>query len=199
MRLIVAAILFALARLSAQSVSDEGPFRFHHLHLNSPGLIDFYSRLFDPATTSRPIVAGFQGLRAGPMLLLFNSTASPATPGPSPIWHFGWGTVTLGETYLQHAAGEVVWEPPLPAGRLHLHLLSRSPGVAAAWYTDVLEARVEVMPGADAPTRTQAARAELRVAEAAVHFRRLLDADLPHHRDARALAGEERRSRGAGV
>jgi len=83
------------------------------------------------------------GLRSGPMLLLIGSTSFNASE-PTALWHFGWGGVSLGETYLAHARREVAWEPPLPAGQLHLHLRSVTPNAAADWYRDVLGARVEM-------------------------------------------------------
>ena len=149
---------------------------FHHLHLNGTGMQEFYARLFDPALTSQSPVAGYPALRSGSMLLLFGEphASKEKTPAPPPgetaVWHFGWGTVSLGETYLQHAAREVQWEPPLPAGQLHLHLLSRSPADAAAWYRDRLGARVEVLASARDPSRAAETRPEQRIAEAVVYF-----------------------------
>jgi hypothetical protein len=149
---------------------------FHHLHLNGAGLQEFYGRLFDPATTTTTPVAGYRALRSGPMLMLFGEphAAADQTPavaaGDTAVWHFGWGSVSLGESYLQHAAREVQWEPPLPAGQLHLHLVSASPATAAAWYRDALGARVEVLALAGDPGRTSGARPEQRVAEALVYF-----------------------------
>ena len=118
---------------------------FHHLHLNDPQwpfLLDFYERLFDPSATARFSAGGVDGLRSGSMLMLINR-ASYARPHASAIWHFGWGTVSLSESYLAHAGREVAWEAPLPPNLLHLHLLSVTPAAAAAWYRDVLGARVE--------------------------------------------------------
>jgi hypothetical protein len=127
-------------------------FTFHHLHLNDPAppsLLEFYERLFDPATSRRTRVGRTEGLQSGPMLLLI-SGAPAAPPHASALWHFGWGEVSLGETYLAHAMREVAWEPPLPAGRLHLHVRSVAPAAAIAWYRDVLGAGV-VLP--DGPPR----------------------------------------------
>jgi catechol 2,3-dioxygenase-like lactoylglutathione lyase family enzyme len=84
-------------------------------------------------------------LRAGPMLLLI-SKGNSGSPEQTALWHFGWGDVSLGETYLAHARNEVAWEPPLPAGRLHLHVRSINPVVAAEWYRDVLGARAAFAP-----------------------------------------------------
>ena len=116
-------------------------------------------------------IGGFDGLRSGPMLLLFGRppTVPTAPEQPSAIWHFGWGEVGVGETYLRHAAREVAWEPPLPAAKLHIHLQSSDPAQTAAWYRDVLGAQINVLPGA-AARKNLAPRPELRVAEAAVWF-----------------------------
>jgi len=145
MRRLLLAVLAAAA--TCPGAAQELPaFRFHHLHLNDgrpPFLLEFYERLFDPALTSRVVEGESSGLRSGPMLLLFGKGASDASE-PTALWHFGWGGVSLGETYLAHARREVAWEPPLPAGQLHLHLRSVTPGAAASWYRDTLGARVEL-------------------------------------------------------
>jgi hypothetical protein len=169
---VVMTLLAAVATLGAQG----SELTFHHLHLNGTGMQEFYARLFDPSLTSQSPVAGYPALRSGSMLLLFgephaSTERTPvAPPGETAVWHFGWGTVSLGETYLQHAAREVQWEPPLPAGQLHVHLLSRSPADAAAWYRDRLGARVEVLASARDPSRAAETRPEQRIAEAVVYF-----------------------------
>jgi catechol 2,3-dioxygenase-like lactoylglutathione lyase family enzyme len=130
---------------SSGGASAAGSLSFHHLHLNDsrpPFLLEFYERLFDPATTTRTRVGGVDGLQSGSMLLLISRVSSTAEHS-SALWHYGWGDVSLGETYLAHAAREVAWEAPLPPDRLHLHLRSVSPPAAIAWYRDVLGARVE--------------------------------------------------------
>jgi hypothetical protein len=166
-------LVFGVLALREQTLVDR-PFTFHHLHLNGTGMLEFYSRLFDPAVTTRESFAGYAALRSGPMLLLFGQPhaspdRTPATPpAPSAIWHFGWGAVTLGETYLQHAAREVQWEAPLSAADLHVHLLSADPALAADWYRDVLGARADIPSGRN--RRRPAARPEQRVAEAVVYF-----------------------------
>ena len=161
-------VLLTAGRMQDQQLT------FHHLHLNGTAMQEFYARLFDPASTSLAPVNGYQALRSGPMLMLFGEPRAPARPeratGDTAIWHFGWGSVSLGESYLQHAAREVQWEPPLPAAQLHLHLLSPAPADAAAWYRDTLGARVEVLQGARDPARVPAARPEQRVAEAVAYF-----------------------------
>ena len=156
----------AIALLSAEGEGSVD-FRFHHLHLT--GSVEFYARLFDRSATQRDTLAGFDALRSGPMLMLFGvpPDRSSVPERQSAIWHFGWGDVSSGETYLRHAAREVEWEPPLPAGKLHLHLLSTSPAATAAWYRDRLHAEIEVMPGT-VESRPVEPRPELRVAEALV-------------------------------
>ena len=144
-------------------------FRFHHLHLNDdkpPFLLEFYERLFDPATTSRVVEGDSSGLRSGPMLLLIGKAGFEASE-PTALWHFGWGGVSLGETYLAHARQEVAWEPPLPAGKLHLHLRSVTPDAAASWYRDMLGARV-VMAAPDPDRTTHLPPPEHRMPEALV-------------------------------
>ncbi len=121
-------------------------FAFHHLHLTSAPpafLIEFYERLFDPAVVQRIAIGDVQGLQAGATRILVSPGGSVQSL-PTALWHFGWGGVSLGETYLAHARREVVWEPPLPAERMHFHLRSVSPRAAAAWYGDVLGARVDL-------------------------------------------------------
>lgn len=167
MRVLLAGLLSGLT-LSAPA--QDGPaYRFHHLHLNDdrpPFLLEFYERLFDPATTSRVTEDGMSGLRSGPMLLLIGKGGGRAEP--SALWHFGWGGVSLGETYLAHARREVAWEPPLPAGQLHLHLRSVTPNAAADWYRTVLGARVETPPPPPQDRRAPLPAPEHRMPEALV-------------------------------
>jgi catechol 2,3-dioxygenase-like lactoylglutathione lyase family enzyme len=144
---LLALVVMVAAR---QSPPPEPGLRFHHLHLTddrSPFLLEFYERLFDPAIVRRINEGGTDGLRAGEMLLLIDQGAL-ARSEPTALWHFGWGTVSLGDTYLAHARHEVAWEPPLPANQLHLHVRSVNPAVAAAWYQDRLGARVQMAPPA---------------------------------------------------
>jgi predicted enzyme related to lactoylglutathione lyase len=133
--------MIASALLLAQTPSD---LRFHHLHLgdaNPASRIEFYERLFDPAITSRAEFGGVRGLRTGTRLILV-SPLDPAESRPSGLWHFGWGDLSLHDTYLAHARRDVVWEPPLPAEALHLHLRSANPAVAGTWFRDALGAVV---------------------------------------------------------
>ncbi len=167
---VIRVALAAAAMVAAAATQDAGSaaVRFHHLHLT--GGVEFYARLFDRAATRRDTLAGFDALRSGPMLMLFGVPPDrPSVPErQSAIWHFGWGDVSSGETYLRHAAREVEWEPPLPAAKLHLHLLSTSPAATAAWYRDRLHADVEVVAGT--VKRQVEARPELRPAEALVRL-----------------------------
>lgn len=138
------AMLLGLAA-AAWSQATAIPVTFHHLHLTggSVSWIRFYEGLFDPKDIERVSLWGGEALRTGNVLLLVSPQPSPAAPQPSAIWHYGWGGVSLGETYLAHNLREVAWEPPLPAHQFHLHLESVTPNVAAAWYRDRLGAHVE--------------------------------------------------------
>lgn len=136
----------SLTTLAWQAPTPE-PATFHHLHLTDAGdrLISFYERMFEPHDVARFTMWGADALRTGHVLLLASKRASGVTPSPQPsaIWHYGWGTISLGETYLDHNLREVAWEPPLPARGFHLHLESVTPNVAAAWYREYLGADVE--------------------------------------------------------
>jgi lactoylglutathione lyase len=161
-------VLAPSAPQAPQAPSAPEALSFHHLHLNDsqwPFLLRFYEPLFDPAATTRFAAGDVDGLRSGTMLLLINRVSS-ARPHASAIWHFGWGSVSLGETYLAHASREVAWEPPLPPHRLHLHLLSVTPSAAAAWYRNVLGARVELAPPSS--SARELPRPEHRLPEALV-------------------------------
>jgi catechol 2,3-dioxygenase-like lactoylglutathione lyase family enzyme len=138
----------SLTSLAWQPATPEPvPVAFHHLHLTDGGdrLISFYERMFDPDEVERFELWGAEALRTGNVLLLASNGTPGATPSPQPsaIWHYGWGAVSLGETYLDHNLREVAWEPPLPARGFHLHLESVTPNVAAAWYREYLGADVE--------------------------------------------------------
>ena len=143
---------------AAEGIAVRAPlhaFAFHHLHLNDPRssfLLEFYERLFDPATTRRLRWGGAQALQSGPMRLLI-SHGPLVREAPAALWHFGWGGATLGESYLAHARGEVAWEPPLPPEHLHVHLRSLAPASRAAWYRDTLGAEIELPPS---PRRREA-------------------------------------------
>ena len=138
--------IFALLATALPGVAQAPPsVAFHHLHVGDPSpefRIAYYEKMFDRAVTERVEFASAKGLRTGSRLILVSSR-NPGEARPSALWHFGWGSATLGDTYLVHARREVVWEPPLPAERLHLHLRSVQPRVAAEWFRDVLGATVE--------------------------------------------------------
>lgn len=142
-----APLLAVLAAALPQTAPTFSPaLVFHHLHIGdaSPDFrIAYYEKLFDRAITQRVEFANAKGLRTGSRLILV-SPRGVAESGPSALWHFGWGSATLGDSYLAHARREVVWEPPLPADLLHLHARSIAPKVAAEWFRDVLGAVVEV-------------------------------------------------------
>lgn len=145
----MAGVLVALAAVAWQPATPK-PASFHHLHLNDGQgrLLAYYERLFDPGEIERFALWGADALRIGNVLVLASSSKEePASPQPSSIWHYGWGSVSLGETYLDHNLREVAWEPPLPARGFHLHLESLTPNVAAAWYREYLGADVEFAVG----------------------------------------------------
>lgn len=139
------AMLLGLAA-AAWSQTTAMPVTFHHLHLTGGSVrwIRFYEGLFDATDIERLTLWGEDALRTGHVLLLVSPPKAPPAPQPSAIWHYGWGGVSLGETYLAHNLREVAWEPPLPAHQFHLHLESVTPNVAATWYRDRLGAHVEL-------------------------------------------------------
>ena len=135
-----------LAAALPQAPASAPELRFHHLHIRDAPTafwIEFYERLFDRAVTKRVTFRDAPALQTGSRLIVVSPT-QPERQLPAALWHFGWGKVSLGETYLAHARGEVAWEPPLPPEDLHVHLRSLAPLQAAAWYRDVLGARVEL-------------------------------------------------------
>jgi hypothetical protein len=148
-----AGLLVAFVAFLPQPATTPPQVTFHHLHLNDGGdrLINFYERLFDPAEIERFTLWGTDALRTGHVLLMASPSASPQPTSmqPSAIWHYGWGSVSLGETYLDHNLREVAWEPPLPARGFHLHLESLTPNIAAAWYREHFGADVEFASGVE--------------------------------------------------
>jgi hypothetical protein len=171
-----ASLLVACAAFTAQSTPTPPPVTFHHLHLNDAGdrLINFYERLFDIQEIERFTLWGSEALRTGNVLLLAspNTSGQPASNQPSAIWHYGWGSVSLGETYLDHNLREVAWEPPLPARGFHLHLESLTPNIAAAWYREHFGADVEFASGVEHTAHRDLRRplALVRVGGVAVAF-----------------------------
>lgn len=146
MRIVRLLAVVLVASAAGPLAAPHAPAAFHHLHLVAPdstGTIDFYERLFVPAVLRRFMVNGDEALQAGAVRLQV-SAGVPAGAHRSAIWHYGWGEVSLGESYIEHNRSEVVWEPPLPAESFHLHLDSVSPNAAAAWYRDNLGGRIEV-------------------------------------------------------
>lgn len=132
---------------------------FHHLHLVTSGpayIADFYYRLFSPRAIFRGDFWGIQGIRGdGVFLLVSTPQGSRPFDLKGAIWHFGWGKVSVGETYQEHLFSEVNWKPPYPTltEELHVHLRSRDPLAAARWYERVFGAvREETLPeAADGP------------------------------------------------
>jgi hypothetical protein len=125
------------------------PARFHHLHLvaaSPPWLADYYTRLFAPTKVTRGSFWSIDGVRGAEIYLLVSAPAPERQWSvDTAIWHFGWGAVSVGETYKRHYAREVNWKPPyaaLEAG-FHLHLRSRDPIAAGRWYRDVLGGLLE--------------------------------------------------------
>lgn len=149
------ALGLAIAIVAALAPGDvrRAPATFHHLHLAAADglrLADFYARLFSPSDVARFVWDGNEVVQTGRVRLVIALRAPLADDGPagaragrSAIWHYGWGDVSLGESYLDHNRCEVAWEPPLPTNALHLHVESANPDTAATWYQDRLGARVE--------------------------------------------------------
>ena len=120
---------------------------FHHIHVNDQSaghLINYYGKLFDPATTKPSAIGNVRGIEAaGVFLLITPARVQPPETG-SAGWHFGWGTVSLDEAYDRHRMQEIDLKLPMPsfAKDLHMHLESEEPVRAAEWYRDRLSARV---------------------------------------------------------
>jgi hypothetical protein len=115
------------------------PAAFHHLHLAASGagqVADFYARLFTPASIARGRFWSLEGIQGRGAWLLVSEQRGPWDRRQSPMWHFGWGTVSLGETYRQHVRTEVNWRPPYAGLErdFHVHLRSRQPAAAAEWF-----------------------------------------------------------------
>lgn len=122
---------------------------FHHLHLvmqKPQGYADFYITLFPKAEIVRGVFWETEGVRGDDAFILVSDVKAPRRYGvQSAIWHFGWGKVSVGETYADHYVKEVNWRPPYPGltSDLHIHLTSRDPLAAAAWYEATLGAKRE--------------------------------------------------------
>lgn len=122
---------------------------FHHIHVNDPAvghLLGFYGKLFDPVTTRPTAVGNIRGIEAEGVLLLVNPAREVPSESDGAGWHFGWGTVSLDESYDRHRMQEINLQLPLAsfAKDLHMHLESEDPLRAAAWYREHFLARVGV-------------------------------------------------------
>lgn len=166
------AALVATAMMGT-SEARQSTITFHHLHIvdaDGPRTVDFYARLFEPSVVTRFPWGADDVLQTGRVRLVISrrraggSVSAPQVPNPvdaratarrSAIWHYGWGEVSLGQSYLDHNLREVEWEPPLPPETFHLHVESVSPNAAALWYRDQLGAHIELAPPftEDAPQR----------------------------------------------
>lgn len=160
-RIVAAALVGGLALAASGAAQRPAePARFHHLHLSAyepRGTADFYGRLFEARAIQRGVFWGIEGLRGRSAYLL---VTAPSEPGmrdeDTALWHFGWGRVSLGESYREHYLHEVNWRPPYASleREFHLHLRSARPRAAAAWYGDVLGAEVELAGTAAPPAGT---------------------------------------------
>ena len=122
---------------------------FHHIHVNDAAvehLLDFYGKLFDPATTRATAIGNVRGIEAEGIFLLINPSRMESPGSASAGWHFGWGTVSLDEAYDRHRMQEIDLKLPIAsfAKDLHVHLESEDPLRAAEWYREHFLARVAV-------------------------------------------------------
>lgn len=126
--------------------------QFHHLHLAALGpaeLATVYGRLFQPQAIERGRFWGTHGIKGRTVYLLIDAPGGAAPLAEdSALWHFGWGQVSLGETYRDHYVKEVNWRPPYPALErdLHVHLRSTRPRDTADWYARVLGGEAHLHP-----------------------------------------------------
>jgi hypothetical protein len=164
----------APTRPAPSTLSPRQPASFHHLHLMAVGadthLVGFYERLFPPAVITRGKFWDADGIRGDGAFLLWSRASAPREYGkPTAIWHFGWGKVSLGETYAAHLLKEVNWKPPYPGltTDLHVHLRSRDPIATAEWYELVLGAKREVLPRDPAVAASASASASVTSAASA--------------------------------
>ena len=185
-RLIVAVVTAAAALLHGRAARLDAraqatlvePARFHHLHLVAASpvwLADYYMRLFAPAKVTRGTFWSIDGVRGQEIYLLVSPPAPERQMSvDTAIWHFGWGSVSLGETYKRHYAREVNWKPPyaaLEAG-FHVHLRSRDPITAGRWYRDVLGGVLEESAPLDRGHDDDRAEALVRVHHALIVLHR---------------------------
>jgi hypothetical protein len=129
--------------LASQATLSE-PARFHHLHLVAPSptwIANYYASLFVPSKVTRGVFWGLEGVQGTEAYLLVSRPhAERRSNDDTAIWHFGWGAVSVGETYKRHFVREVNWRPPYPGleADFHVHLRSRDPLGAGRWYREVL-------------------------------------------------------------
>jgi len=124
---------------------------FHHIHVNddrAAHLLDYYGKLFDRSTTHGATLGNFRGIESNGIFLLVTPVSRAPEEEGSAGWHFGWGTVSLGEAYDRHRMQEIEWKLPLEsfAKDLHLHLESTDPIAAGEWYRATFGAKLETEP-----------------------------------------------------
>jgi catechol 2,3-dioxygenase-like lactoylglutathione lyase family enzyme len=150
----------------ARQMDRREPGLLHHLHLaGGSQLAGMYARLFRPDSIVRGVFWGVEGIQGRRFHLLFSPGGGGREPdAPSGIWHFGWGQVSLGESYADHYRREVNWRPPYASleADFHIHLRSRNPRQAAEWYRDALGAVVEWQGIANASNQVDAVAALVR-------------------------------------
>lgn len=143
----IALSVCTLAGAGSPSAPLSADVRFHHMLVrvgpqNPQMMRDYYYRLFDPNGVRLEEVNGTFGVASGETHLLI-SGERPASPDqPFALWHFGWGSLSLNETYAQHYFKEIEWKDPRVSllDRFHLHLNSADPRRAAEWYALALGA-----------------------------------------------------------
>lgn len=173
-RLVVATILIWAALLlesrSSRLTAEGLVTGLHHVLMNVTDperSAAFYTAAFPG--TRRARLAGWQGVQAEPVYILFNTVASQASSAwDTPFWHFGWNTPNAVEDYGRIAQlGVRFFRIPPPSGHMvapdgndveiapassgsggrgpsafnHVHLMSDAPLCAAAWYERVLGLR----------------------------------------------------------
>ena len=201
----------ALGPLEARRSASALRCTFHHIHVNdtAPGyLLAYYGKLFDRATTTVTSIGEEGGIEASGIFLLITPARGAPPEKGSAGWHFGWGTVALDEPYDRHRMQEIEWTLPLEsfAKGLHLHLESADPMAAAAWYRDVLGARIEtaaahaaIAPIKEIHRRPVAIARFDGVALAIYKAGGPLEASRGHRIDHIAFRSDLRAARGAGL
>src|SRR5262245_27103362 len=106
--------LVAATTLIAQTPAALPAPRFHHLLIrvggqNPAAMRDFYYSLFVADGVRKSNVGTAEDVASGDAHMLFASGSPP--PGrANAVWHFGWGSVVLGEPYAQHYRNEIEWK-----------------------------------------------------------------------------------------